>query len=109
MTTPATAATTRFSTTAAVITAPRAYVGVEANRHDADDDAPDRSVQQADHELLVQEPHRARASHLISPQRANHDRHRLIAGVAADARDDWHERRERRQIPDRVLELTDHA
>ena len=84
-------------------------VGIQRDRDEADDDSPDRSVEQADEELLVQQSHRAGAAYLIARQRPNHDRHRLIAGVAADARDDRHQRGKRRQIANRVLELTDHA
>ena len=54
MATPATAATTRLSTTAPVHDCSESEFGIERHGHDADDHSPDRSVQQADQQLFAE-------------------------------------------------------
>ena len=79
---------------------PERRVAIEREREEPGDRAPHQAVDQADGELLADQLPVLLAE-LVERQRANDQRHGLIAGVAADAGDDRHQRRERDDAGDR--------
>ena len=58
---------------------------------------------------LQQQPARVGRGDLAERERADDQRHRLVAGVAGDAGDDRHQRRQRHHPLDRAFEGADHA
>jgi multisubunit Na+/H+ antiporter MnhG subunit len=106
--TPISAATSRFSTIARVITPPSARVLIQPPCHAAHDAAPDQAVHQR-HAHFTQDKKRQVARLDFLQRQGAHDHgDGLIAGVAADARHDGHQRRQRHQPGDGMLEAVDH-
>ncbi len=106
--TPASAAITQIEKHGGASSPASAHAVVQRERHQSDERAPRQAIERATVSSF-------RASCPCGSRRVDRapsrgsQRDCLIPGVAADARHDWHQRRQRHELRDGLLEHADHA
>ena len=105
--TPTAAAHSRLMSVAAAMIAAIFQVPYQTIGDAADDDRPDEAVEAADRDFFPQQPLRIDPLDLAERDAADDERHGLGAGDAAHARNDGHERGERRDLFDGPFEAAD--